>query len=300
MEFFCEDLWQHGVLLVAPSSPNYLSLLADIQRRFDRPGDGSPPIPERFLPRVSEEDLTSAILVNNNQRAIAALWAVWQFETAMGRLYRHSRGMLSAQPLLLPFGAREEHLRILRYWNSILPGSKRYLNEEGMVGDNRDVRPPQADEKWSGGIMGVSSRAGGGHRADDPVVRVTLILDGVFFMDGEFIGPNREKLFEQTVAEFEAHTLLAGIARDCHVRGFTPEQVLAEIDNITGPVPEHPLLPPNIRNANATSQDFRQWALHRLARGFAMQRKSPQCSDEQIVHTVMGWDKATHPNFRRR
>jgi len=30
----------------------------------------------------------------------------------------------------------------------------------------------------------------------------------VFFLDGEFVGPNAERLFEQTVADAQAHLLI--------------------------------------------------------------------------------------------
>jgi hypothetical protein len=84
--------------------------------------------------------------------------AVWRFETVTGRSYRHSCGMLSVQSLLLSFGRSEDSLlKLFGYWHTILPGSKRYLSESGMVGDNTDVRPPTPDEKWRGGGI-----AGGG------------------------------------------------------------------------------------------------------------------------------------------
>jgi hypothetical protein len=52
MEFYCEDLPLHGVVLIPPSSPDYDSLLADIQRRIDHPVAGSPPIPESMQARI--------------------------------------------------------------------------------------------------------------------------------------------------------------------------------------------------------------------------------------------------------
>lgn len=125
MEFLCEDLPQHGLVLVPPSSPEYDPLLAEIQRRLDQPPDGAPPIPEEFRPRISDADRpTSAILLNRSPKTIAAMQAVWRFVTVTGRSYRHSRGMLSAQSLLLPFGRSEDLLKLFGYWHTILPGSK--------------------------------------------------------------------------------------------------------------------------------------------------------------------------------
>lgn len=300
MDFFCEDLPQHGLVLVPSASPDYAPLLADIQRRLHQPVDGSPPIPEQFRPRISEQDRpTSAILLNQNRKAVAALRVLWRFETITGRSYRHSQGMLSAQTLLLPFGMPENFLRLSRYWGIILPGSKRYLAESGMVGDNTDVRPPAPDERWPSGGGVQSGRAGARMSGGEPVKQITLVLDGVFFLDGEFVGPNREKLFEQTVADAEAHILVARIARDGHNKGVGPPQILADIAKATGPAPERPSMPPGLRSPDVTAEEFRQWALQQLAYQFANQRNVPQFTDERIVYMIMSWTETVLPHFRK-
>ena len=146
MEFYCEDLPQHGVVLIPPSSPEYDPLLADIRRRLNNPVEGSPPIPDSMRAQISDEDAeVSAILLNRSQNGIAAIYQVWTFEEANGRKYSSSIGAGSNPSLLLPFGIPEKSLKLYGYWHVILPGSKRYLNANGeQVGDNTDVRPPAA------------------------------------------------------------------------------------------------------------------------------------------------------------
>jgi hypothetical protein len=300
MEFLCEDLRRHGLLLHPPASPDYARMLADIEARLDRPVDGSPPIPEEFRPRICEQDRpTSAILLNQNEKAVAALHVVWRFETVTGRSYRHSQGMLSAQTLLLQFQMTEERRKIFGYWFTILPGSKRYLGESGMVGDNTDVRPPAPGEKWPnrGGCFGGGG--GAGMSGGDAVERVTLSLDGVFFIDGEFVGPNREKLFEQTVAPAEACMLVARLAREGHNQGLSPDRILAQIETVTGPASEYPYPPPRVRHRDAPPEEYRQRALLQIAGQLARQRTLPQFTDERIVHMIMGWAEAALPRFRR-
>jgi len=68
-----------------------------------------------------------------------------------------------------------------------------------MVGDNTDVRGPKPDEVWKGGC--ISGIGGGGYNPGLPIKSVTLILDGVFFLDGGFAGPNRSGLWEQVTKE---------------------------------------------------------------------------------------------------
>ena len=303
MEFICEGLPQYGLVLVQPSSLDYAPLLADIERRLDQPADGAPPIPEKFRPRISEPDRsTSAILLNKSPKTIAAMQAVWRFETVSGGSYRHSRGMLSPKSLLLRFGRSEESLlKLYGYWHTILPGSKRYLTESGMVGDNTDVRPPTPDEEWQGGVVaGIAGSGSVGVSSRDEVKQVTLVLDGVFFLGGEFVGPNRERLFEQTVADAEAHFLVARTARNDHNKGLTPGQILAEIERTTGPAPEHPTMNIGFRNPDATPEEFRRAALQQIAFQLANRRKFPQLTDdERTVHMNMGWTETVLPHFRK-
>jgi hypothetical protein len=291
MDFLCEDLPQHGVLLVAPTSVEYDSLLADIQRRQEHPVDDPPPMWKQLLPRVLEQDrATSAILLNRNSKAIAGVQAVWTFETASGRSYRHSTGMLQPQ-LLLGQGQLSEHLT---YWQTILPGSKRYVSESGMVGDNTDVRPPSREESRSGmGAVGGGVRGGrgrGGPVQREPLKQVTLTLDGVFFLDGEFAGPNREMLFERTVAQAEARRLVERIAREGSAAGLSAAQILVEVEKAAGPLPEQPPMLHELRDPSATPEEFRQRALQQLAWQFLMP-----------IRVVRGGaeTEAELPNFRK-
>jgi hypothetical protein len=300
LNFVCEDLPRHGLLLVPPSSQDYDRLLADIQRRANSPVEGSPPFPERFRPRIIPEDRpTSAILLNRSTKAVVGLHAVWRFETETGRVFRHSRGMLSANGVLLPFDRRNESaMKLHAYWNTILPSSKRYLGESGMVGDNTDVRPPAPDEEWRGGIVAGGGRGGSSSR--EPIRQVTLVIDGVFFVDGEFVGPDAEKMFEQTVADAEAHQIVARIAKDGHDRGLSVAEILAEIENTTGVAPDRPPMPPNLRNPGATHEDFRAGALQSIAYHFGMRRKLAQASnDDQNVFAIISWNDVVLPKFRK-
>jgi len=98
------------------------------------------------------------------------------------------------------------------YWHAILPGSKRYVSGGGrMFGDNADVRPPTPEEDWKGPRFSVG---GSWHNMPmDRTRRVTLILDGIFFSDGEFAGPNDAQLYERIVCDAEVYQAVAAAAR---------------------------------------------------------------------------------------
>jgi hypothetical protein len=294
VNFLCEDLPKHGLVLVPPASEDYDSLLSDIQRRLADPIDGSPPFPERLRPRIPPEDRPiSAILLNRSSKTIAALQVVWRFETETGRSYRHSQGMLSPRGLLLRFGRSDDaQFKLYGYWHTVLHGSKRYL------GDNTDVRPPAPDEKWRGGMIGGTGRGGGNSR--DPVRQVTLVLDGVFFLDGEFVGPNAERLFEQTVADAEAHLIVARITREGHNEGLRPGEILAQIERAAGPAPERAPMDLAFLNPGASQEEFRRAALQTIAFQLAMGRRFPEAPDEErTVFMVMGWNDTVLPHFRK-
>ena len=265
MEFLCEDLRQFGVELVPPSAPEYDALLEDIRRRVDDPVEGSPPLLERIRGRINDEDReTSAILVNRSPFGIAAIQQVWSFRESDGRTYTHSTGPGADNPsILLPYGMPKSSLKLHGYWHVILPGSKRYLSRNGkLLGDNGDVRPPAPDEVWPGGGMGGGSARG--LRSAGKIERVTLTLDGIFFTDGTFIGPNQAKLWEQVVARAEAHQQVTQIAKDGRERGDAPGKILANIETITGPAPERrPMpLPPRYMTG---MDEFRKAALEKVS-----------------------------------
>ena len=297
MDFLCEDLPQYGVHLIPPSSLDYARLLAEIQRRASQPLDGEPPFLERERVRISDQEpATSAILLNRSGMTIAAMRTLWVYQTVTGHSYRHMRDMLSPENVLLPFGRREEALQLNRYWTTILSGSKRYLCNAGMVGDNGDVRPPNPGETWAGTSF-WNGGARGGLPDKDPVRAVTLVLDGVFFIDGGFAGKNEGKLFEATVADVEAHRLVGRIARDGHNRDLPSAQIFANIEKATAPW-RAMVGGPVSSNPDATMEDFRNVALGRLGLQFSHSPTSPKFAEARVLST-MTWDETVVPNFRR-
>ena len=207
--------------------------------------------------------------------------------------------MLSPKPVLLPFEQRDRSaMKVYIYWNTILPGSKRYLGESGMVGDNTDVRPPADDERWQGGIIAGGGSGGGSSR--DPIRQVTLMLDCVCFLDGEFVGPDSGKIFEQTLADAEARRMVAKIAKSGHDAGMSPSEILTEIKKTTGIAPDTPPMPATFRNAVMTQEDFRAAALQSIAYQLGTRRRfTESVNEEQTVLMIMSWNDVVLPSFRR-
>ena len=133
-------------------------------------------------------------------------------------------------------------------------------------------------------------------RRHGPVDRITLTLDGVFFADGGFAGPNRKGLWEQIVHSADTHMQVANIARQQHSDGVSPERILADIESVTGPSGDHAPLsrPPN---GGSNPGENRESALQMLAWQIGSARKSQ--GDERTVLMLMAWGDAHLPQFHR-
>jgi hypothetical protein len=293
VDFRCEDLPEAGVVLLTRNSLDYEPLLADIKRRLSSPVEGSPPRLNEAL--LNEQDPTAAILVNKSCKAIAAWSLIWRYEEYTGRQYggRYITGVGGVPSLLLPFGMTDEGRTLSGYWHVILPGSTRYVSGGELFGDNSDVRPPTAAELWKGGI------AGGGPAYRDPkpwhqMKQVTLVLDGIFFSDGEFAGPNEGQLWEHIVSVSEAYQEVTQVTREQFERGLDAERVVANILQMTStddPLPPFPMGP------GADSEHFRRHAQGAINRQiYAMRRMS---SDEKTVSMIVNWADSVLPQYRR-
>jgi len=217
MEYRCEGLSRYGVVLVPPSSPEYAGLLADIQKRLTNPVAGSPP-----QLRLEDPDEPTMILCNRSQTAIAAPSWIWKLEPEAGRPMGSRVSTASVPSVLAPFGLEERIRKLYDYWHVILPGSKRGIRGNSLLGSNTDVRLPQPEEIWKGGWFSVGAGSG---RSQGPLKSVTLTLDGVFFLDGGFAGPDTLCSFDRLTADVNAHLQAGRLARDGHYRGLSAQDI---------------------------------------------------------------------------
>jgi len=286
MEYLCEDLPRYGAVLLPPSSPEFVGLLADIQNRLAKPVPGSAP----QLPDFEDPSAPTMILCNRAPSAIAAVSWIWTFELDTGRSMRSSVSAVGVPSLLAPFGLDERMRKLYGYSQVVLPGSKRGIRGSSMFGDNTDVRLPRPDELWTGGGFGV----GGGSRGPlGPLKSVTLALDGVFFADGGFAGPDTLYTFDRLTAEVDAYLQVAKIALDGHNQGLTPETIFTQIEVVTGP--DRGLAPPPPPGARG---DFRQDKLRNLATQIGLMRRHGM-GDDEVVYLLMSWTETPLPRFRK-
>ncbi len=274
-------------MLVPPSSPEYGALLVDIEIRLANSLRGSPP----KTPQPEDSGAPTMILRNVSQTAIAAVSWIWKFELETGQSTSASMSSGGGTSLLLPFGLDERLCKLYSYWHVILPGSKRLIRGLDWLGDNTDVRPPQPDEYWNGNSIGFRA---GPHRLG-PLKAAALMLDGVFFVDGGFAGPDTLRTFDRVTADVEAHVEVAKAARESYNQGLSPAEIVKQIEGVTGPDrgPAPPPRPPSNRTA-----DFRSYSLRHLASSISLMRQHTG-DDDHVISRLMSWTGTPLPHFRR-
>lgn len=289
MAFVCEDLARYGVVLVPPSTAEYFDLLADIEQRLQNRPKGAPPVEDSAISRISEHDTSgSAILLNKADVAIAAMAYKWE-------------GTLTCIPgtnpsVLLPFGRDERGSKVDDYWNTIFPGSKRLMMCDGSVyGDNTDVRSPAADELSRGGKWWSSVG-----RADrDRPKPAKLTLDGVFFVDGGFAGPNHLGSWESTVSAAEAHLACAALAREARSKAMAAADFFEQLRAFTGYVGEQrmPIPPNSFADEPPDLEAIRTYERQMVGQSVSSMRKS--LGDEAALARIEAWADARVPKFHK-
>ena len=234
--------------------------------------------------------------MNRAQTAIVNVTYAWSFLDGVGRERPHTFAPGAGTSLLLPFGFDERGRKIHAYWHTIFPGSKRLITADGdWLGDNSDVREPAADEIARGGSGGGKP----GHR-DGSLRPVKLALDGVFFADGSFAGPNQRKTFEHTVCAAEGYFACAALAREALEMGTTSDDFFRQVRELTGyqeDVP--PRAPFHHYSAESPSLDeIRQDEWHFIGWQAHAMRMGPG-GEKAAISSVAAWAEAQAPQLHR-
>ena len=277
--FLCEDLAAHGVVLVPRPDRDFVRLLAEILQRPSQRPQGIAPVSESAFSRPNHEEC--AILVNRAEAAIASIAYVWSFRHLNGRVTTYSRLPGTQPTVLLPFtmvGLPDRFRKTHTYWNTVPPGSKRLLTAEGdLIGDNTDVSAPAEDEGWPGKGGFVLS----GRQRNIGAQPLKLTLDGIFFIDGRFAGPNQLGSWDHLVAARDTHLDCALQARNAGATQAAQADFFDQwqkLSGLTGDEPRRgPLFPPPRpphppRPGGVHLEDLRRYQQESVARKVLMMR----------------------------
>lgn len=198
-----------------------------------------------------------------------------------------------------PFGLSEDYRRKLSYSSVILAGSKRWVGGGRVVGSNTDVRQPAAEERSSGMIFGFGR--GGDYPMDwSTLRRTTIVLDGVFFVDGTFAGPDQAGLWVRMVRTAQVTAELARIAHEGRARGDSPQLLYSLLAKAAkGPVETGTPAPPPTRPAStgAVEADLVDEVHRSLGAMIGLMRQ--HSGDEATLDRLASWHGTVLPDFRR-
>ncbi len=130
---------------------------------------------------------------------------------------------------------------------------------------------------------------------------VTLTLDGAFFGDGEFVGPNRAGLWERVTERAHTRLAVALAARNARDRGMSSADVLKRVTELTGAAPSSPPRPPRPPRL-WTDTPSRKEVQHRelQMRAWEIELRRQTLSDEQTVEWLVSETDTVLPNLRKR
>jgi hypothetical protein len=173
-------------------------------------------------------DTPTAVLLNNSGKTILALGYALKYTYRDGRVNTIRRPGLFSRKLIEVFTGRAEIPR--NQFDFILPGSKRFISEGGIAGDNSDVLPAESriQEKLSLPFDDCLFMF-----RSEQIATVELALDLIFFEDGLCVGPDEANLFQIVTGDIAEQITVAREIVEMLERGESVERVSAVLKPLT-------------------------------------------------------------------
>jgi hypothetical protein len=191
---------EHGLVMIAPSDPTFESHLSDLTRHKPNP------VIEAIKP-------FSVFVTNISKKTVVAYQIKWIVVKSDGKIYTRETGGYNLQALM--DGDRsgvEEMSRTGVY--AIEPDSTRYVSLLSSLSKDNDA---SIGGYAGGGDSSTITRLQQSMQGENlaPILEnilgdlqhctsITVSIDGVFFEDGTFVGPDSTQFFEQTSAIVDA------------------------------------------------------------------------------------------------
>jgi len=138
-----------------------------------------------------------------------------------------------------------------------------------------------------------------GWRPTTALASITLMIDGAFFADAEFVGPGRYGLWETVTCKSGIRSEAAQAAKSAQSRGVPAADILEEIGKITGSATSRPAPPPH--PGPMTPRKLEQIiakAQNTFAREIDWHRRST--GDERTVDWLASMANTPLPDYRKR
>ena len=281
--FNVKDLPEHGISLISPSDPSFEELI----NRLPQGKTGVSGMSEPF----------SVFVKNTGDKAVIAYTLKWEFAKADGKVINKSMnyataGALTGQTsargryIIAPHSAHFVSLVFDSLTGSIDVGSGRGANVNGVALDSEAANyfGDQARERVHVAKL---------DRLNKELAQstsLTVSVDGVFFADGTFVGPNTTGFFEKVKALQSAkHDLLLEIQSGAR-KGKAESELFNEVEALTKG--------PKIRlGPRSTIDDYYNYHKRRYAAELLRMRKATggESAIERMLQSLQqGW-----PELRR-
>ncbi len=124
-----------------------------------------------------------------------------------------------------------------------------------------------------------------------------LTLDGVFFEDGGFAGPNQLGSWEETIAAAEIYVELGALGREAQCSGTAPAEFFRKVRVLTGQPDDDRLPPPPPPGLPRHSEKLREY--ERRFGGWRVLRMRERLSDEVVIERVAEWSDVAFPKYHK-
>lgn len=194
-----KDLPQHNLRLIAPSDPSF-----DERFRKELKGESNE--------LVDIVKPFSVFFENKGERPVVAYLVQWCFTRADGSNQYQRTAILNPQALM---EGENLSLELSRQSGRIEPDSATFISLVSIDGSGilrAEVTAKEAEEFRQGKPVDHTSLLQRFAQAAE-YAEITVSIDGAFFDDGVFVGPDTSNFFAQTKAAIDArHDLLSEIA----------------------------------------------------------------------------------------
>lgn len=208
-----KDLPQHGLRLLGPSDPAFEEkLTSEFKGETNELLDTLKPF--------------SVFLENRGERPVVGYLIQWCFTTTDGHNQYYRKALVDPQALMDVLDLSPE-LKRQQGW--IEPGSATFLSllkTDGSGFVRSDASAKEAAEFRKGKMPDETSRLARFRNEAAKFAQITVSIDGAFFEDGTFVGPDTSNFFAQTKAMIDARRdLLDEIAAGLSTSGTTTDSL---------------------------------------------------------------------------
>lgn len=264
--FNIKDISEHGLVIIGPDDKSFSSLLdAALQLR----------------PEASREDLQSHVifLKNEGRQVVVAYSLKWEFLRADGTIVTKRKSYLNRSGLM---GQEEDR----NGGQTINPGDTWFFS----LTDVFKVEATDSSKLGAGNKMGIRRKNPNSLAKEMATYTgVTVSLDGVFFDDGTFVGPDTTDFFTETKARRSARLDLM-LELEKQVKEGKTDNAFKQMEGFV----KEPVVK---RSGRPTSTDYYNLNKRRYAEELLEVRKA--LGDEEAAKKILSSLRKTWPELRK-